>query len=741
MSKKPRGQCSISRLNKRHVFLFSGSAYSPAMKRALTLTVAFFATLLLFACEGTWNNPYSGKLDSNDLHVSFDERPKTLDPARSYSSNEYRFIAQIYEPPLQYAYLVRPYHLIPLTSRDKPKISYRDREGNVVLEPGEDIFAVYEITLKSGVLFQPHPSFAMRDSGEYLYHHLDPGAPMRRLSDFEQAATRELVAEDYVYQIKRLADPANSSPISQLLRKHVQGFETLNAEIQSLREKKQAGWVDLRPLTLAGVRATGKYRYQITVNSMYPQFIYWLAMPFFAPMPWEADRFYAQEVLQKRNITLDWYPIGTGAYMLTENNPNLRMVLERNPHYRKDYYPLEGTQEDMSAHLLVDAGKEVPFINRAIYSLEKESIPYWNKFLQGYYDISGVGSESFDQAVTLGTRGQFELTDYMRSHDIGMHSSVAPSIYYFGFNMTDPVVGGDGERARKLRQAISIAVDTEEFIAIFQNGQGIPAQGPLPPGIPGYVPGRKGINDVVYKWEDGAPVRRSLEKARELMAEAGYGLGIDARTKKPLLLKFVTAQSSSEDQPRLRWLQKQFSKLGITINFETVDYNLFQKKIRTGAAQFFMWGWNADYPDPENFFFLLYGENSKVNNGGENAANYANPEFDRLFRIMEGMSDGPGRLAIIGQMMTIVREDCPWIWGFYPTTYSLNHGWLKNVKPNAMARNTLRFWRLDGDQRAVKTERWNTPISWPILAMLLILVLLLLPAVVSYHKKRNRTAL
>ncbi len=711
------------------------------MKRPLAMSVVIFTGLFLSACEGPWNNPYSEDLANNYLHASFDERPKTLDPARSYSSNEYRFIAQIYEPPLQYAYLVRPYRLIPLTIRSMPKISYLDREGRPASGPGENISAVYEITLKTGVLFQPHPSFTRQDDGEYLYHHLGPGMEMHILGDFERTTTRELVAEDYVYQIKRLADPANSSPISQLLRKHLQGFEKLNAEIQRLREEESTGWIDLRPLTLTGVRAVDKYRYRIIVNSLYPQFIYWLAMPFFAPMPWEADRFYAQEILQKKNITLDWYPIGTGPYMLSENNPNLRMVLDRNPHYRKDYYPRIGTQTDRSAGLLMDAGEEIPFISKAIYSLEKESIPYWNKFLQGYYDVSGVGSESFDQAVTLGTRGEFELTDYMKSHDIRMHSSIAPTIIYFGFNMIDPLIGGFDERARKLRQAISIAIDIEEFIAIFRNGQGIPAQGPLPPGIPGYLGGREGINPVVYKWVNGMPVRRSIDKARELMEESGYPLGIDARTNKPLVLRFVTAQSSTEDQPRLRWLQKQFSKLGITINFEAVDYNLFQKKIRTGAAQFFMWGWNADYPDPENFFFLLYGENSKVNHGGENAANYVNPEFDRLFMLMEGMPDGPERLAIIERMMAIVREDAPWIWGFYPTTYFLHHGWLKNVKPNAMARNTLRFWRLDDTRRTTETTRWNTPITLPIFVMFLVLALLVLPAVVIYRKKRNRAAL
>ena len=118
--------------------------------------------------------------------------------------------------------------------------------------------------------------------------------------------------------------------------------------------------------------------------------------------------------------------------------------------------------------LLADAGKPLPFIDRAVFSLEKESIPYWNKFLQGYYDASGISSDTFDQAVAISGQGDIGLTDAMQDKGIRLATSVAPSDIYMGFNMLDPVVGGDGERARKLRQAISIAMDYEEYIAHFR---------------------------------------------------------------------------------------------------------------------------------------------------------------------------------------------------------------------------------------------------------------------------------
>jgi ABC-type transport system substrate-binding protein len=233
-------------------------------------------------------------------------------------------------------------------------------------------------------------------------------------------------------------------------------------------------------------------------------------MPFFAPIPFEAERFYSQRGMNDgRNLTLNWYPVGTGPYMLTENNPNARMVLERNPNFRGEPFPAEGAPSDRPAGLLKDAGKSMPFIDRVVFSREKEGIPYWNKFLQGYYDRSGIASDNFDQAVQFSVEGQATLTPEMERKEISLRTSVSTSTFYLAFNFLDPVVGGLSERARKLRQAISIAVDFEEFISIFANGRGIPGMGPIPPGLFGYREGPEGVNHVVYDWVDGKPKRKA----------------------------------------------------------------------------------------------------------------------------------------------------------------------------------------------------------------------------------------
>ena len=230
-----------------------------------------------------------------------------------------------------------------------------------------------------------------------------------------------------------------------------------------------------------------------------------------------------------------------------------------------------------------------------------------------------------------------DVYEDMRDKGISLLTSVKMSTFYMGFNMLDPVVGGLGERATRIRQAISIAVDQEEYISIFQNCRGIAAQGPLPPGIFGYEDGPEGSDSVVYDWVDGKPQRKPVDVARRLVIEAGYPNGRDEKTGEPLVIYLDTTGGGMGEKSRLDWLTRQFAKIDLQLVVRSTDFNRFQDKIRKGNVQIYYLGWNADYPDPENFFFLLDGREAKVATGGENASNYANPEFDRLFARMKNM--------------------------------------------------------------------------------------------------------
>lgn len=714
----------------------------------LAILLAWLLALSITGCDQPLNSPYPGAAqDENILYSSFQERPKHLDPARSYSSNEVIFLGQIYEPPLQYHYLKRPYELIPRSAEAVPEPVYLDAEGRELPPDAPDgavVYSEYRIRIKPGIRYQPHPAFARTEDGEYVYHDLSAADMEGRhdLRAFERTGTRELVAADFVYQIKRLAHPALHSPVLGVMKEYIVGLDDYAGSLKQAWQRLKAGaedpdavYLDLREYPLAGVEVIDRYTYSIRIQGRYPQLRYWLAMPFFAPVPWEADYFFSQPGMDERNLTLDWYPVGTGPYRLTVNNPNLEMVLERNPNFHGETYPETGMPGDAAQGLLEDAGKPIPFIDKAVYKLEKEQIPYWNKFLQGFYDSSGISSDSFDQAIDVGSGGEVSLTEDMKAKGIDLYTAVTTSIFYIGFNMLDPVVGGDSEGARKLRRAIAIAVDYEEYISIFLNGRGVPAQGPLPPGIFGHREGRAGINPFVYEWTEQGARRRSIDEARRLLAEAGYPEGRDAETGQPLVLNFDTAGSGPDSKARMDWLRKQFARLDIQLNIRSTDYNRFQDKMRNGTAQIFQWGWNADYPDPENFLFLLSGENSKAEHNGENAANYRNPEFDRLFLKMKNMDNGTERQAIIDEMLRIVRRDGPWLWGFYPKNFSLHHVWLKNNKPNLMARNTLKYKRIDTGQRQRLRREWNEPVAWPLVLVAAVLVAAVVPAWVGYRRR------
>ena len=714
----------------------------PAMR---TICASLTVVIALSGCGQAWNDPYPlADAGRNILYTAFTDRPKHLDPAQSYTEDEITFTAQIYEPPLQYHYLKRPYELIPSTVERVPVPRFFDGTGRELAHdaPVEQIVeSVYELKLKPGIRFQPHPAFALDAHGQPVFLDKHQADGRQTVADFPSTGTRELTADDYIYQIKRLAHPRLHSPIFGMMADKIVGLKELGENLQkAVKDKPADEWLDLDAFPLAGVEKVDSYTWRIRIKGKYPQFLYWLAMPFFAPVPREADRFFAQPGMAVKNLTLDWWPVGTGPFMLSENDPNRRMVLSRNPNFHGQTYPCEGEAGDREAGLLNDCGKTLPFIDQAIFTREKEAIPYWNKFLQGYYDASGISSDSFDQAVRVNVGGDVALTDEMRDKGIRLLTSVKTSTFYMGFNMLDPVVGGLSSQATKLRQAISIAIDQEEYISIFQNGRGIAAQSPLPPGIFGYEPGEQGIDSTVYDWVDGQPKRKPVEVAKKLVAEAGYPNGRDEKSGEPLVVNLDTTSGGMGEKSRLDWLTRQFAKIDVQLVVRSSDFNRFQDKIRKGNVQLYYLGWNADYPDPENFFFLLDGNEGKVAKGGENASNYANPEFDRLFLRMKNMDNTPERLGIVRQMNRILHHDAPWVFGLHPKSYTLGHRWLKNRKPNDVGNNILKYQRIDVVDRAAARRAWNDPVVWPLGLGLLVLALAIVPAMIGYRRRERRAA-
>ena len=681
--------------------------------------------LLAAGCADVWNDPYpAADRGASVLYTAFLERPKHLDPVQSYTEDEARFTQQVYEAPLQYHYLKRPYELAPLTALEVPK--------PVEIEGGR--FTVYTIRIRPGIRYQPHPAFVPEN------HALARVRVDALRSPYDlPLGTRELTADDYIYEIKRLASPRLHSPVFGLMAEYIVGLQDFAERVKKFDTRK-GEWLDLRKHRLEGVEKVDEHTYRIRIKGRYPQFAYWLAMPFFAPVPWEAEKFFHQPGMAERNYTLDWWPVGTGAYMLTENDPNSRMQLVRNPNFRGEAYPAEGEASDAKDGLLADAGKAMPFVDRVVFTREKESIPYWNKFLQGYFDSSAIPSDTFDQAVRVSVEGEVGLTEEMQGKGIRLRTSVDTTILYLGVNWLDATVGGPSEKTRKLRQALAIAVDWEEFISIFLNGRGLVSQDPLAPGIFGQRVGREGLNPVTHEWKDGAARRRPLEEAKKLLAEAGYPDGRDAKSGQPLVLYLDTVGRGPGDKPRFDWWRRQFAKLSIQLEIRDTDWNRFQEKIRKGSQQLYILGWNADYPDPENFLFLLHGAQSRMKNQGENTSNYVNAEFDALFERMKNMPNSAERQKIIDRMVDLVRRDVPWIGGFHPVSYGLAHAWMGNGKPNNMARNNIKYLRVDLDRRAALRREWNQPVLWPIALILLFVAAITVPAFMAYRGRERKAA-
>jgi ABC-type transport system substrate-binding protein len=680
---------------------------------------------VLAGCADVWNDPYpAADRGGNILYSAFTERPKHLDPVQSYTEDEARFTQQVYEPPLQYHYLKRPYELAPLTALEVPQA--------VEVQGGK--FTVYTIRIRRGIRYQPHPAFVPEN------HRLAPERIAGLRTPYAlPLGTRELTADDYIYEIKRLASPRLHSPILGLMQEYIDGLGEFAERLRKFDTRKR-DWLDLRKHRLAGVEKVDDYTYRVRLKGRYPQFVYWLAMPFFAPVPWEAEKFFQQPGMAERNFTLDWWPVGTGAYMLTENDPNAKMELVRNPNFRGEPYPAEGEPGDAAAGLLADAGKTMPFVERVVFSREKESIPYWNKFLQGYYDSSAIPSDTFDQAVRVSVGGEVGLTQEMETKGIVLRTSPDITILYLGVNWLDDVVGGAAPRTRKLRQAIAIAVDWEEFISIFLNGRGRVAHDPLAPGIFGQRTAKDGVNPLTHVWENGRAQRRPIEDARRLLAEAGYPDGRDAKTGKPLVLYLDTVGRGPGDKPRFDWWRRQFARISLQLEIRDTDWNRFQEKIRKGSQQLYILGWNADYPDPENFLFLLHGPQARAKSQGENTSNYMNAEFDALFERMKNIPNSAERERIIDRMVELYRRDAPWVGGFHPVSYGLTHAWMMNGKPNNMARNNLKYLRVDVERRAALRRAWNQPIVWPALLVLALLVAGSIPAFLSYRRRERMAA-
>ncbi|WP_425261979.1 ABC transporter substrate-binding protein [Rubrivivax sp. RP6-9] len=725
---------------------------------------AGLAVLALLAAAGCNNSPYpAGAERSNTLFYSFDERsPRYLDPTASYSNPESAYTLQIYEPPYGYHYLKRPYQLVPKSAAAVVKPRYIDKNGQPLPDdaPAEAIAeSVYDIPIRPGIRYQPHPAFAKGPDGRPLYMNLtrEELGDKRSPWDFPVQGTRELVAEDFVYALKRQATTRIEAPVYAVFADFVIGLKDYAALVQQEDRKLLQGlpedirdkpFLDFRQWPLAGTSAPDRHTWRIRLKGKYPQWSYWMTLPFLAPIPWEADAFYAQPGMAENGLSLNQWPVGTGPYMMAEFVRDRRHVMRRNPNYHGETYPCEGAPGDKEAGLLDDCGKPLPFIDTLYVTIEKERTPRKEKFRQGYLDVPEIERPEWGVEFRNDADDSDAVRALQEARGFKFPLMTDISNWYLGFNMLDPVVGRGAtpeqdEKNRKLRQALSIAIDWEEgYGRIFKHKGGVAAHSPVPPGLFGSREGQGTFhNPVTHVWRDGKPVRRPIEDARRLLAEAGYPGGRDAATGKPLVLNYdfqraITPEFKSEND----WMVKQFAKLGIQLEIRATDFNQYQDKTLKGRHQIFWSGWLADYPDAENFLFLTYGPLGRSKNQGDNYANYDNPEYDKLYRQLQALDDGPAKQAVVDRMVAMLQHDAPWAFGYFPWGGLAFQSWVHNGKPSVLIRDMAKYYRVDPALRAQRQAEWNQPVRWPLALLAVLMLVLGWVARRSYKARETATA-
>lgn len=547
-------------------------------------------------------------------------RIKGLDPARSGDVASSSIIGRIYEGLLEYSYLDRPYRVQPLLAAAMPEVS---ADG-----------LIYTFRIREGIYFQDAPCFP-------------------------EAKGRELTAEDFVYSIKRIADPKTASS----------GYWAFNGRITGLDEWRDASGGDAPTdynAPVAGLSAPDRYTLRIELKEPYPQLLWILAMHYSFAVPREAVEFYGDDFIN--------HPVGTGPYILEKWKRNYRIECVRNPKWKEtgrvELYPSTGTEEARAAGLLDDAGKQIPFIDRIVQFVVDDIATTWMMFLSGQFSFSGISRDNWD-AVIKPDQG---LVDDLKGQGVELLSGPTLALYYIGFNMDDPLVG----KNKKLRQALSCAFNPE-LLVTYYNGRVTPVYGPLPDPLAGFKP-------------DPTASSFNLEKAKELLAEAGYPDGIDPATGRRLEATLELGGATPDVRQVVDLMAGMFDQIGVVLKASYNNWPAFLGKMDRRQAQMFQLGWVADYPDAENFLQLFYSANASP---GPNHANYSNPEFDTLYEQMRIMLPGPEKDRICEQMAELIIEDCPWIFMYQPMEFAVIHNWLKNFSLHDFPYTMVKYRRVD----------------------------------------------
>jgi len=503
----------------------------------------------------------------------------------------------------------------------------------------------YTMRIRKGILFTPDPAF--------------------------KGKRRELTAADHAYGLKRILDPAVKSPWLWMLQGKIVGGD-------EAREKAlKSGKFDYDS-PIAGLEVVDRYTLKIHLKSPDLRFLYVLAVPNTAAI--------AREVVEAYGNDIGAHPVGTGPYMLGQYKRSSRIELVANPGYREVTYapsgPIPAASQPVAAGL---KGKRLPLVHRIEINIIEEAQGEWLAFLNREIDFLFLLPPQFtDQALVNG-----KLKPELAARGIVHQVLVRPNVTYTYFNMEDPVVGGYTPEKIALRRAICMAYNIDEAIRVLAHGRALPANGPIPPDIAGYDPNLK-TDAQIY---DPAAARALLEKY-------GYkdrdGTGYRSTPEgKPLVLERWSAATSAAREGDELW-KKNMDAIGLRMMFKKDKLPELRKMSRLGTIQMRGDGWNADYPDAENFMQLLYGPNA----GQENQARFNLPEFNKLFDDARRLPDSPERTKLFDRMTELVIAYAPWRVTLNDIEDTFAHPWVRYYVPHPIRPQGWVYMDVDEATRA-----------------------------------------
>ncbi len=618
---------------------------------------AIAAAALLGACTP---DPYPGERGAI-LHAALDTLPKSFDPPMIEDQSSGILAAPVYEGLLAYHPYARPYTLVPALAEAMPEVS----------EDG----LTYTFTLRRGVTFHDDPCF-------------------------EGGQGREVVANDVIFAFKRFAHPTTRTKGWWLFDGRIAGLDAWRDQLQADIAAARARGEDPGPLwgierDVPGFEAVDRYTVRITLTRPYPQFLWVLAMGYTSVYPREAVEHYGPEF---RN-----HPVGTGPFILASYNPVYRAVYRKNPEYREVRVPdperdpaqrWPGWEADRDAGHLDRAGERIPLLDGMEIRFILEDQPRWLYFKNGYLDFLNPPKDNVAEALPKG-----DLSPDLVARGVRVDRWTELGTVYTCLNTEDPLLSNPD-----VRRAMALAFDHRWTVDHLYGGQAIVATSLIPPGVAGhddYHP---------YHTDDG---HADLERARALLARAGYPGGRDPETGKPLHLTFESSGSGVTQRHFAQRFVDEMRRIGIEVDVVVNTFPQMIDKMRKKQFQVAGLAWGFDYPDAQNILQLLYGPNASP---GIGAANFKNPAFDALYERAAVLPDSPERTRLYEQMAHIVADEVPWITRVHRIRTNLQHPWLHGFKYTEVNYQFRNFAWVDDALRDRMVEAHNRPVWWPVVA-------------------------